>query len=115
MNLTDRERGRSTPLMVAARVWYLEGVRMLVAAGASVNAVRGFDRMTPLMLAAETGCDAIAEELLRQGADVTARRSRPDTEDALGIARNFGHRGVVAVLQAERVRRWLERGGGSWL
>jgi len=61
-------KGGLTPLLFAARDGDLEGVKMLVAAGANLNATTGLGE-TALMLAARNDHTATALYLLDKGAD----------------------------------------------
>ncbi len=61
-------KGGLTPLLFAARDGDLEGVKMLVAAGANINATTGIGE-TALMLAARNDHTATALYLLDKGAD----------------------------------------------
>jgi ankyrin repeat protein len=61
-------KGGLTPLLFAARDGDLEGVKMLVAAGANLNATTGIGE-TALMLAARNDHTATALYLLDKGAD----------------------------------------------
>src|SRR5678815_2491039 len=65
-----RDRRRTTPLRYAAAVGSLDAMKVLVEAGADVNAKNAFDA-TPLMWAA--GDITKARLLLAKGADVNAR------------------------------------------
>ncbi|MEZ5353506.1 MAG: ankyrin repeat domain-containing protein [Bryobacteraceae bacterium] len=77
------DRGGHTPLYcVANECGTEEGpavVRVLVKAGAAVNACGGVTRATPLHMAARRGHVAIAEALLDCGAAIHARDARGDT------------------------------------
>lgn len=71
--------------------------RMLVHAGADVNARQQLG-WTPLHGAADSGVRETVELLLEHGADLAATHDGGKT--ALDIAREKGHAGVVAVLEA---------------
>ncbi len=91
-----REDG-ATPLHRAARTGNRQVARVLIGAGADVNASqRG---VTPLHIAARRGHWAVAELLLSAGADVDAVDDRGRT--ALELAESEGHGSV-----AELVRRY---------
>ena len=64
-------RGGSTPLLFAARSGDVDCVRLLVAAGASVNDALP-DGMSALVLAAHSGNGGAAGLLLTKGADANA-------------------------------------------
>jgi len=74
----------------------LNCVRMLIDAGADPNA-RSEDGTTPLMNAAWFGCLDSVRELLRRGADSSARDSKSRSAKDLAIER--GHRDVEEVLK----------------
>ncbi|MFO0899709.1 MAG: ankyrin repeat domain-containing protein [Pirellulales bacterium] len=78
---------------VALRQW--EAARLLVAAGADVNA-RQQGGWTPLHAAAAGGDLAIAQLLLDHGAD--PRRPNDQGVDALALAQSKGHAEVAALL-----------------
>ncbi|XP_046983137.1 ankyrin repeat and protein kinase domain-containing protein 1-like [Schistocerca americana] len=109
-----------TALHWAARKGDVEAVRLLLEAGAAVDAreIKGKQR-TPLHLAAEQGGAAVVRLLLRATADPNARDCRgqaevaaalldaganrgattgDDGETALDIARESGYRRVVEML-----------------
>ncbi len=93
-----------TPLLLA--VGRADFVKMLLAAGADVNAaIRKEDDfltgVTPLMLAAAEGCEDVVRLLLDKGADVNAKT--PTGLTALSMAKEHDmedHRGVIRVLEA---------------
>jgi serine/threonine-protein phosphatase 6 regulatory ankyrin repeat subunit B len=64
--------GNLTPLAIAAYVGHAATARVLLAAGADVNA-RRVDGMAPLALAAESSRQPLIELLLERGADPNAR------------------------------------------
>jgi ankyrin repeat protein len=73
-------------------------VVLLLSAGADVDA-RGDSRATPLHEAALHGSGAIAEALLKAGADIEAVGFRHN-ETALHVAAFHGHANVVKILLA---------------
>jgi ankyrin repeat protein len=62
-------QGGLTPLLFATRQGHFEGVKLLLDAGAGVNAPRGADDTTPLLMAVINGHFDIADYLLQHGAD----------------------------------------------
>jgi hemoglobin len=78
-----QDRGRHTPLYCVANECASETgaevVRMLVRAGADVNACGGVTRATALHMAARRGFVEIARALLDCGAAIDARDSKGDT------------------------------------
>jgi ankyrin repeat protein len=78
-------------------------VRMLVAAGATVNATGGVTGCTALHMAARRGNVAVAAALLDCGADIEARDRRGDTP--LRRAVNCEQRAVAAHLLARGANR----------
>ena len=94
--------GSHTPLYAAANGLKFGGgevVRVLVRAGANVNACDGVKRCTPLHMSARRGNRETAEALLECGADLEARDS--DGETPLRRAVNCNHAGVAALLVAK--------------
>jgi len=76
--LTILPHGRWTPLMYAARQGSLEAARVLVDAGADVNALDP-DRSTPAIIATINGHYDVAAMLVERGAD-------PNITDTAGMA-----------------------------
>jgi ankyrin repeat protein len=76
--LTILPHGRWTPLMYAARQGSLEAARVLVDAGAEVNALDP-DRSTPAIIATINGHYDVAAMLVERGAD-------PNITDTAGMA-----------------------------
>lgn len=74
----------------------LSCVRMLIDAGADVNA-RNEDGITPLMNAAWFGCRESVKELLRLGADASLRDSKG--RSALDLAVDRGHTEIRELLK----------------
>ena len=62
-------QGGLTPLLFAVRQGHLEGVTLLVDAGAGVNAVSGADKTSPLLMAVINGHFDLADYLLEHGAN----------------------------------------------
>ncbi|MEO7156938.1 MAG: ankyrin repeat domain-containing protein, partial [Vicinamibacterales bacterium] len=65
-------QGGHTALMLAARSGYADAVKLLVAAGASVNQISVGDKTSPLLIAAINGHFDLAQWLLDHGADPNA-------------------------------------------
>jgi hemoglobin len=85
-------------------------VRMLVAAGAMVNAASGITSATALHMAARRGNGAIAEALLECGAAIEARDRRGDTP--LRRAVNCEQTEVAALLLARGADRHAQGSRG---
>ena len=83
------------PMFSAAALGYLEVVRMLLEAGADMNA-ENQDRSTALMFAAHNGHLEVVQVLLEAGADKNA--AKQDGATALMFAAHNGHLEVVQVL-----------------
>ena len=73
-------------------------VVLLLRHGAEVNGRCGVGSMTPLHMAARRGTVAIAEALIKAGADIEARDTKGETP--LRRAVNCGQEGVVRLLLA---------------
>jgi uncharacterized protein len=67
----DHEEGGFTPLLFAARQGSLASAKLLLAAGAKVNAAAG-NGASPLVIAVHSGNGAVARLLLEHGADPNA-------------------------------------------
>jgi ankyrin repeat protein len=98
-------RGRNDlanqPLHAAAAGRHIEVCRVLVAAGADVNATQ-HGGSTPLHAAAEHGDVELAELLLSAGADPTARAQ--DGRTAIDLAEAAGHADLAARLREVAAR-----------
>lgn len=94
---------RATPLHAAAWNGHLQVIRILINAGADLDAFDEWN-FTPLMIAAETGKTKVIRLLLSAGADANlkSRCANCRNDTALTIASEFGH--------AEAVRLLLENG-----
>lgn len=90
--LNTRNRNAETALSLAAYGGKLYFVQRLVEAGADVN-LYGWP---PLIYAAFNGHTAVADYLLKKGAEVNARTENGST--ALLFAARFGHLEVVELL-----------------
>lgn len=73
-------------------------IRKLIAKGADVNAASDYERYTPLMIAAWYNLPSIAEILLENGADISAKNYKGQT--AIMIAEEWGNNAVLKVLRA---------------
>jgi ankyrin repeat protein len=62
-------QGGLTPLLFSARQGHLDGVRLLVDAGAAVNMVSGGDKTSPLLMAIINGHFDVADYLIEHGAN----------------------------------------------
>ena len=87
---------RVQPLHSAAAGRHHEVCRLLIAAGADVNATQQHD-FTPLHAAAQHGDDELVELFLSAGADPSARTDAGDT--AADIAEAAGHVDVARRLR----------------
>ncbi len=98
------QAGGFTPLLFAARVGNLESARVLLAAGADVNATTPEDG-TALVVATASGHEEFASFLLENGAD-------PNVSDATGItplhwALQEGLRSIAAGRTGATDRFWF--------
>jgi hemoglobin len=102
----DPNGGRHQPLYCLANEYHGEGssriVRMLVAAGADVNACDNVKRCTALHMAARRDHVETAEALLDCGADIEARDSNGATP--LRRAINMHQKAVADLLRARGAR-----------
>lgn len=89
-------RHQTTPLMRAAQEGHCEAVRVLLAAGATVN-LRNRYRLTALLLAAQRGHVATCKQLIQAGADMNAVTD-DQRSTALMLACKRGHANVVQAL-----------------
>ncbi len=94
-NLASNNPMRVCPLHSAVAGRHMEIVRMLVEAGADVNA-RQQQGFTPLHGAAQAGDEEMARFLLGNGAHHQTRSDAGQT--ALDLAMTHGHAGVAALL-----------------
>jgi hypothetical protein len=85
-----------TALMMAANGGQEEAVRMLVEAGAEVNA-KDKHGNSPVMFAAQHGHDNIVRLLLDRGADRSVRGTHG--KSAADLAREKGHESTVRLLE----------------
>ncbi|CAG1970863.1 unnamed protein product, partial [Fusarium graminearum] len=93
---------RRTPLWYAARNGHGAVLRLLVVAGADVNAAAAteYGGRTALQAAAEKGHLEVVEKLLAAGADVNAATTEEGGRTALQAATEGGHLKVVEMLLA---------------
>ena len=88
-----------TPVMHAARSAKVDAVKLLVRAGADVNAKENWNGQTALMWAAADGDSAMVTALLELGADIHAK-SHAGTTPFLFAVRNGDLPSVQAMLAA---------------
>ncbi len=88
-----------TPVMHAARSAKIDAVKLLVRAGADVNAKENWNGQTALMWAAADGDSAMVTALLELGADLHAK-SHAGTTPFLFAVRKGDLRSVQAMLAA---------------
>ncbi|MHC4663014.1 MAG: ankyrin repeat domain-containing protein [Planctomycetota bacterium] len=97
------ERYRSmTPLHHAVENDNMEMVKMLVEAGADIEAEDDWDSQTPLVTAAEKGRVEIARFLYRQGAD-PFRKGKSHWENAISAAASREHQNVIRMFIEEGI------------
>ncbi len=88
-----------TPLMHAARAGGVEAVRMLLIAGAKVNAQESWNGQSAIQWAAAEGHGAVVEALVEGGADIR-QRSNAGTTPFMFAVRKGDMRSVQALLAA---------------
>ncbi len=88
-----------TPLMHAARAGRADAVRLLLLAGARVNASEGWNGQTALHWAAAEGQGAVVETLIEGGADIRQRSNAGSTPFMFAV-RKGDERSVRAFLAA---------------
>jgi hypothetical protein len=98
MDPNTKDYNGYTAMMFAANSGQLESVKLLVEAGANVNAMSSDQGWTALMIAARGGYLNIVKILITAGADVNAARS--DGATALYLARVNGHTEVADYLRS---------------
>ena len=89
-----------TPLMEAARTGNLETLRTLLSGGAAPNAQEVNGGQTALMWAVSERHSAVAEELVRRGADIQLRSKR--RIGGVDVCRPAGRRGFCAHVACRR-------------
>ena len=82
VKVNTTETDGTTPLMVASQVKDLEYARLLLDAGADVNAVKPDNGMTPLMYASALGNLGVLRELAERGANMNAEDKYGKTAEA---------------------------------
>ena len=100
VDVNDSDRSNWTPLMYAAWKGQVEVVRMLVGAGANVDA--DAHSLTALMWACSQGHLPVVVSLLESGADPRVRNASGET--ALDVADDAGQDAIVECIQA-----WIAR------
>ena len=93
-NVVDEDKGNATPLHYASQKGHTAVVELLLAAGADVTAVSGFN-MTALHFASLNGHKAVVKLLLAAGADVHAVSIG---RTPLHLASQKGHGAVAELL-----------------
>ena len=88
---------RGSALHVAAAIGFRQGVQLLLANGAYIEATRSDDGSTPLDTAAFNGHTEVVRLLLEKGANIEATRSN-DGSTPLHTAAYNGHIGMVRLL-----------------
>jgi uncharacterized protein len=88
-----------TPLMHAARAGNVDAVKMLLLAGAQVNARESWNGQSPIQWAAAEGYGAVVEALIEGGADIR-QRSNAGTTPLMFAVRKGDVRSVKALLAA---------------
>ena len=85
-----------TPLMIASLTGNLEGVKLLIGAGAKVDVTQK-DGQTPLWLAALNGYSDIVAFLAKEGADLNVV-DKDKKQTPLMVAADFGYLDTVRAL-----------------
>lgn len=106
----DSKNHDPTPLYNASAAGHLEIVRFFLERGADPNSLNYSWGFTPLGMALSTPYIDVAEELIRHGADVNARRR--DGNTYLMHAARAGRMAVVEFLLAEGADPRLENDDG---
>jgi ankyrin repeat protein len=123
--LTSTHPDGETPLMAASRSGRIDAVRLLLEAGADVNARDTYQRQTALMWAAAEGHTAVVQALLAAGADpnvqghITTLVERKNADHptggftALMFAARNGHEAVAKALITAGGDPNLKNGDGA--
>ncbi|XP_054624477.1 ankyrin repeat and SOCS box protein 3-like isoform X2 [Dunckerocampus dactyliophorus] len=109
-HLEARDDNRVTPLFLAAQYGRRECLKVLVDAGADVNA-QAADLATPLLLASQEGHTACVDILLGHGADPNMACSQEWPQLPIHAAAQFGHREILGRLIPVTARA-CDRGEG---
>src|SRR5262245_33451418 len=103
-----------TPLMHAARGGGADAVRLLLIAGARVNARESWNGQTPLHWAAAEGHGAVVEALIEGGADIRQRSNAGSTPFMFAV-RKGDMRSVREIGRAScRQSAWIWERPGTW-
>jgi hypothetical protein len=94
----SREGGGITAMHVAAAACRADNVDELLRVRAMVSP-RAEDGLTPLMLAAQVGCDAVVRQLLAAGADPSSINDRGETAFVYAMTR--GHKALAESLRVK--------------
>ncbi|TYZ68194.1 hypothetical protein PybrP1_009874 [[Pythium] brassicae (nom. inval.)] len=100
VDIDAESRYDETPLTFAAKLGFLDVVRVLVSRGADVNSVDTGGSLSALFGAAESGNFAVVQYLCEHGADVLWRRF--DGVSALCVAAREGCADIVEYLAEAR-------------
>ncbi len=95
--------GRS-PLMIASRTGKVEAIRVLLEAGAEVNAKETLRGTTPLMWAADEGHAPAVKVLIEHGADIKARSNPAPRGRGPALGKSNDPRKAVAAQGAALAR-----------
>lgn len=92
----------TTPLLAAVNREWVEGVQILLAAGADPNMVKRESGYTALHVASTYGLESIVALLLERGADVECENGNGKT--ALCLAREWHEKGIARMLRKAGAR-----------
>ena len=99
---------RGTALHVAAAIGFRQGVQLLLANGANIEAMRGDNESTPLDTAVWNGHTDVVRLLLEKGANIEAIRTTGSGATPLDSAACRGHTDVVRLLLEKGANRGYE-------